>query len=244
MSLPPATAAKVLARFDAVIAAGEALISNGKKMPATYDQWGHESKAAYTAIDREKFFEWRTNAINLVHHALPPTNLHFDEAKKWVEFTFADYIVAGITAMLRGIRSDLAGGYLTSLAVHVEAEIAGDYLGQAERLLGEGGSGQYDHVPAAVLGGAVLEKFLRALCERQQPLIPLVSPEGKPKTMNPLIDDLKKAGVFSELVAKQLRAWTDIRNAAAHGNFTEFNREQVRAMLDGITRFLAERSTP
>ncbi len=39
-----------------------------------------------------------------------------------------------------------------------EAEIAADYMGQAEELLNEGSSGKYDHVPAAVLAGAVLEK--------------------------------------------------------------------------------------
>ena len=90
-------------------------------------------------------------------------------------------------------------------------------------MLKNGGSGKYDHVPAAVLAGAVLEKGLRTICSQQQPEISTVSPKGEPKTMNPLIDDLKKAGVFNELKAKQLRSWADVRNKAAHGEFDQFN---------------------
>ena len=37
-----------------------------------------------------------------------------------------------------------------------EAEIAGNYMSQAEGLLKEGVPGKCDHVPAAVLSGAVL----------------------------------------------------------------------------------------
>ena len=57
--------------------------------------------------------------------------------------------------------------------------------------------------------------------------------------MNGLIDDLKKSNYFNEAVAKQLRAWTAIRNHAAHGEFEEFTRQQVENMIPGINNFLA-----
>jgi hypothetical protein len=112
-------------------------------------------------------------------------------------------------------------------------------MGQAEQLLAEGQSGQYDHVPAAVLAGAVLEKSLRTLCDKHNPPIPTVNNNGKPLTLAPLIDVLKKNNVFNELTAKQLRAWADIRNSAAHGQFDEFNRSDVDRMIQGINDFLA-----
>ncbi len=123
--------------------------------------------------------------------------------------------------------------------LQVEAEIAADYMGQAEQLLAEGQSGKYDHVPAAVLSGAVLEKALRTLCGKQVPPIATVNSKGEPLTLNPLIEALKKAGVFNELKAKQLRAWADIRNKAAHGEFDQFSRHDVEAMIRGIEDFLA-----
>jgi uncharacterized protein YutE (UPF0331/DUF86 family) len=67
-----------------------------------------------------------------------------------------------------------------------------------------------------------------------------VKANGDPKTLTPLIDDLKKTGVFNELKAKQLRAWADIRNNAAHGEFDQFKRADVDAMIQGINNFLAD----
>ena len=61
-----------------------------------------------------------------------------------------------------------------------------------------------------------------------------------PNPLNPLIDPLKKAGVYNEMKAKQLRAWVDIRNHAAHGEFSESKRADVEQMIQGINTFLAD----
>jgi len=105
--------------------------------------------------------------------------------------------------------------------------------------LKEGQSGIYDHVPAAVLTGAILEDTLRRLCQRQNSPIALNNAKGEKKTLNPLIDDLKKANLFKEPMAAQLRGWAAIRNAAAHnkGGFTE---QDVEQMLAGVQNFLAD----
>jgi uncharacterized protein YutE (UPF0331/DUF86 family) len=58
--------------------------------------------------------------------------------------------------------------------------------------------------------------------------------------MNPLLNDLKKTGVYNETRAKQLRHFVDIRNHAAHGRFDQFTVEDVKAMIEGINRFLSE----
>ena len=144
-----------------------------------------------------------------------------------------------IVSTLKALKEDFEKGFLGNLLLQIEAEISADYMGQAERLLKERQSGKYDHVPAAVLAGAVLEKSLRTLCDNHTPPIPTVNSKGELKTLNPLIDDLKKVGVFNELKAKQLRAWADIRNKAAHGEFEKFTRSDVEGMIKGIGDFLA-----
>ena len=96
---------------------------------------------------------------------------------------------------------------------------------------------------AAVLTGAVLEKSLRTLCDQQNPPIltfkTTTKGKSEPLTLNPLIDELKKAAVFNELKAKQLRFWADSRNAAAHGEFDKFSRSDVEQMIEGVKNFLA-----
>ena len=141
---------------------------------------------------------------------------------------------------MEALREDLEKGFLDELVLRVEAEVAANYMSQAEDLLGEGVPGKFDHVPAAVLAGAVLEKALRTLCNQQQPPIATADTKGIPKTLNPLIDDLKKAAIFNELRAKQLRAWGDVRNKAAHGEFDQFKKSDVEQMIQGINNFLAD----
>ncbi len=112
-------------------------------------------------------------------------------------------------------------------------------MGQADELLVEGQSGKNDHVPAAVLAGAVLEKTLRTLCQKQKPSIPTTNAKGNPLTLSPLIVALKKADVFKQTMAAQLEAWAHIRNKAAHGEFDQFTRQDVEAMIAGIKNILA-----
>ncbi len=142
-------------------------------------------------------------------------------------------------AILKGIRDSYVNGFYISLEKQIVSNVSADYMEQAEALLGERISGQNDHVPAAVLCVAVLEDALRRLCQKQTPPIDIVKPNGDKKTLEPLIQDLHRAKVFNKSVADQLRAWAKIRNYAAHGEFSEFTREQVNLMLLGVKQFLA-----
>lgn len=154
--------------------------------------------------------------------------------------TLTQFQAAELFGVISGLRSDYETGMLRSITEMIEANITGDYLEQAEQLLKGNKQGQYNHIPAAVLAGAVLEDGLRRLCARQSPPISVKKPGGSYKMLNALIDDLKNAGLFNELKAKQLRAWADIRNAAAHGQFDEFTRSDVERMLAGVQDFLAD----
>jgi hypothetical protein len=66
--------------------------------------------------------------------------------------------------------------------------------------LGEGIPGKFDHIPAAVLAGAVLEKALRGLCQKCNPPIPIFKNTNEPLQLNALIDALKRADMFNELM--------------------------------------------
>ena len=142
-------------------------------------------------------------------------------------------------ATLKGIRDNYVNGFLVSIQEAIIANLSAGYMAQAEALLGEGIEGQYDHVPAAVLCGAVLENRIRTYCEQQRPPLPTVTPKGDAMTLGPLISELDKAKAFDKQTRNMLKSWADIRNHAAHGRFCEFTREQVELMLMGANQFLA-----
>jgi polyhydroxyalkanoate synthesis regulator phasin len=50
--------------------------------------------------------------------------------------------------------------------------------------------------------------------------------------------DLVKAGKYTVSEQKQVTAWLDLRNKAAHGKYSEYVKQQVGLMLDGVRDFI------
>lgn len=245
MPLPPVLQKKYLDRFDELIRTGETIEKNMKTIPGR--RIGNfvqpervRQEPDKHVVDWSEFSKWTTNCVSLLSQIVPLKHPHQKLIENFNKIkNSADHLRWGI-ATLKGLREDLERDFLSDLIVEVEGGIASDYMGQAERLLHEGQTGKFDHVPAAVLSGAVLEKALRTLCNRRQPSISVLRSNGEPKTMSSLIDDLKKAGLFNEAKAKQLRAWAAIRNHAAHGEFDQFNRKDVEQLIAGVNNFLVD----
>jgi len=191
----------------------------------------------FEGIDNSEFFRLQTNSLSLLQ-LLSNRQSHIPKLIDDVRRLSASE-VDRLYGMVLGLKSDYEDGMLESLTHMVEAEITSDYLDQAEQLLAQTKKASLDHIPAAVLTGAILEDNIRRLCQRQNPAIPIKAGKNF-KKLNTMIDDLKKAGVYNELKAKQLRAWADIRNAAAHGQFEQFNNNDVEQMLAGVRQFLTE----
>ena len=55
--------------------------------------------------------------------------------------------------------------------------------------------------------------------------------------MDPLNVALAKAGVYNVLMQKQVTAWADLRNKAAHAQWDQYDAEQVSQMLVGVRKF-------
>jgi hypothetical protein len=52
--------------------------------------------------------------------------------------------------------------------------------------------------------------------------------------------ELSKKGVYNAGMQKQVTAWAHWRNKAAHGEWTEYNDADVKSMIEGIQRFIAD----
>lgn len=108
----------------------------------------------------------------------------------------------------------------------IAGEILDSVLEEAKHILNAG----YKD-PAAVLGRVVLEDALKRLARQEQ-----LDDTQKATRLN---DELKKAGKYNQPQWRQIQAWVDIGNSAAHGKFNEYSEEQVREQIEGVERFLA-----
>ena len=91
--------------------------------------------------------------------------------------------------------------------------------------------------PAASLCGAVLEQGLRRIATNRGFRV------RERDDLSALNRKLASKGVYKRLVQKRLGVWTDVRNAADHGRFTEYSKEDVAEMRQGVSTFLADHLT-
>lgn len=138
-----------------------------------------------------------------------------------------------MVGVARSIMHDLEAGLLVDFKTLVQADIFSDFLEMGEYLL----QGGYKDA-AAVIIGSVLEDGLRKIAERNG--VPTVNDSGRSLTIDPLNSELGRREIYSKLHQKQITSWAHIRNKAAHGEFGEYNQEQVQMMLLFVQNFAAE----
>ncbi|MEU8630466.1 hypothetical protein [Streptomyces sp. NPDC048669] len=138
-------------------------------------------------------------------------------------------LVHNLQVMLT-LRADLQDGWTETVVELIHADTYSDYLEMADALLAKG----YKD-PAAVITGTSLEVHVRALCVKNGVTIAVA---GKPKKANTMNADLKKAGVYDGLQEKKVTAWMDLRNKAAHGDYSAYDKDEVGQFIEGVRTFL------
>ncbi|MCY3665604.1 MAG: hypothetical protein OXH81_08090 [Gemmatimonadetes bacterium] len=189
-----------------------------------------------TYVNEGLFHAFRSASLSFLAMTFGKEHIHY------VEFNSeADQSKLPCAEIGRGIlsvaREELAGGWLTTTKGLISAEIFSDFLEMAQHLLDEG----YKD-PAAVMAGSVLEEHLRQLCQKHG--IPTeATKQGKqgrpqPKKADALNAGLAKKKVYNQLDQKNVIAWLDLRNKAAHGKYPEYTKEHVSQMLQGLSNFM------
>ncbi|MFM9952185.1 MAG: hypothetical protein ACKV1O_29915 [Saprospiraceae bacterium] len=143
--------------------------------------------------------------------------------------------MGSLCRLLEQFRNYVDRGWAGGLHSLISAEIFGNFLEMAEYLLSEG----YKD-PSAVIIGSTLESHLRDLCNNNEIPITKVDNSGKsqPIKANQMNIELTKSGVYSSLENKSVLAWLDLRNKAAHGQYSEYGKDQVITMLTGVRDFI------
>lgn len=190
--------------------------------------WENLSKAE--SVESKKYYELYERSKTILDQLCPDSQAFLDK----VNIPSRENIDC-LIGKLRATLLDLQDGFLH---FQIQNQVTVDLMQQVEELLTEGKTSIYGHIPAAVLAGVVLETFLRTLCTRQSPPISLTLENGNLKTLATLVNDLEKADFYNPAESKQIKVWVHIRNAAAHGQFEDFDLKQVEDMIKWIREFI------
>jgi uncharacterized protein (DUF2164 family) len=141
--------------------------------------------------------------------------------------------IAVLLGLAKVVTHDLEQGLLQDVRSLIQAEVFSDFLEMGEYLLSEG----YKDAAAVILG-AVLEDTLRKLAIKHS--ISLTTQSGKSLTIDPINAALAGVQAYSKLIQKQITTWAHLRNKAAHGQYSEYNKEQVEMMLIFVQSFCSD----
>jgi hypothetical protein len=130
---------------------------------------------------------------------------------------------------IRNLKRDFESGLLANLEALVSAQTFDDMLDHADAYVG-----QRRPEPAGVLAGVVFEDTIRKLSEKRG----IVSNNVQ---LDTLLSELVRLGAIMPLERKEGTAAAALRTSATHARWTEFNLDQVEAVIRFTRRLIRER---
>jgi hypothetical protein len=216
---------------DAVVDQVEALIRRAN-LPGAF---GPVQRSHFASLGDSALSALLTSWQAAIERFALPNSPYVGQAKAVMEGGgMLDWRAVQLLGVMRALQDDYRAGYLKSIEELIHASVFSDFLEMADELQHK----SYKDA-AAVIAGSVLEEHLRKLANANA-VSPLTS-GGTPRKADTLNADLVKAGVYNKLEQKNVTAWLDLRNNAAHGHYDQYDHAQVASLIQGIRDFLIRR---
>lgn len=212
-------------RIDYLIGLGEKAIDTKKFVQLT----GH-------VVDSHLHVGFRTASLSFIRLLYGEKHIYYVDFEKNTKRNLIQNAKQGIS-ILESVRDEIHNGWLHSVKRLVSAEIFSDFLEMSQYLLSEG----YKDA-AAVMIGSVLEEHLRLLCKKNSIETNFTNKRGVEinKKADAINAELAKANVYGILEQKNVTAWLDLRNKAAHGKYDEYTPEHVQMLYMGVLNFVSQ----
>lgn len=210
----------VLKRIDELISRGNA----AARSQSSQDYWMKDVVEAQS---------WFSSAANAIHQVAPPGSFYMAELQRIVEHEelrrgFPISSVEKLLGLLQSVQLEAQAGLLVKLEDQVVASAFDDFLDHAKQYHKAGKINE-----AAVLASAVLEDTIKRIARKAEIAVGGVS-------LEPLIDELTKRSIFTQVKAKRLKSYAAVRNHALHAEWEKLDIRDVGAQLSGLRELLDE----
>jgi uncharacterized protein YutE (UPF0331/DUF86 family) len=174
-----------------------------------------------------------TSAANAIQQVSPPGSFFREElgrlmANDEMKGGIPVLVIEKVLGLLQSLQLEAQAGLLTRLEDQVVATAFDDFLDHAAEYHRSGKVKE-----AAVLASAVLEDTVKRICSKSG-----VDTIGF--SLEPLIDELAKRDIVTQVKAKRLKSYTAIRNHALHAEWDKLDLKDVGAQISGLRELLDE----
>ena len=135
-------------------------------------------------------------------------------------------IVQKMYGILASAQDEWKRGFLRKIEHIVIAEAFDDFLNHAS-IYHKGNK----KIESSVLASAVLEDTIKKIAQKNN-----VPPKGK--SLEPLIDELVKEGIFTLVKAKRIKGFAGVRNHALHAEWEDFDIKDVGQLISGVRELI------
>jgi HEPN domain-containing protein len=209
------------------------LISRGEEMRRTFDFPVIKlllDRHELSLDSRETLDQWKLSCLNIVEVLVGRKSVFFEtflhKRIDYYETSFGE-AMSHYLSVLKALKEEFQTGFLQGIEILVTRDMLDTIVEEAKVLL----QAKYKDA-AAIYCRVIIETSAKKLCDKNK-----LSYRKKEK-LSAIIDKLKKKGVLSLPEWRQIQAWMDIGNSAAHGKFDEYSAEDVKNMLNGIDSFI------
>ena len=188
----------------------------------------HSDLSDLSKVERQSLVTRSVAAIHRISGANSTYSAQIKSIQK--KFPHLHLHISSIVGITKALRDDLEVGYVNTLIELVHADTFSDFLEMAHHLQETG----YKDA-AAVITGSTLESHIKGLCSKNGIE---TEAKGKPVKADKLNSDLAKSEAYTKLDQKNITAWFDLRNKAAHGRYDEYTKEQVELLISSVRDFI------
>lgn len=137
-------------------------------------------------------------------------------------------VLQKVLGLLESVQVEARNGLLARLEYQVFATAFDDFLDHASSFHKSGKEKE-----SAILVSVVLEDTLKRIATKNG-----IEPTGL--SLEPLIDELVRKGVFTSVKAKRMKSYSGIRNSALHAEWDKFDLKDVGNVIEGVRELLED----
>jgi len=210
----------------------ENLINQGKEVLLTKFNHGFHGELLVHCGKQSSF---RSASRSFISSLFGENHSYFKDFTNYVQGQGYGETENGI-GILESIKNEIEHDYLFTIRDLISSEIFSDFMEMSKYFLDKG----YKDA-AAVMIGSVLEEHLRSLCTKNS-LDVTIEKNGKLVHLRAeeLNTNLRKEEVYGVLEQKNITAWLDLRNKAAHGKYDDYTKEQVDLLYQNVLNFIMQ----